>query len=103
LGVDQVPLASITARARSSIGSPSRKARITKGALSRPADLTLSNPSRLIAITRVFRRSARATGGSWAYGCSTRATTSRASGSSSSGGAFQPADCNCAFTAESTL
>ena len=48
-GVPQVPVASITARARSSTVLPSCTARITNGASSRPALFTLSKPSRLTA------------------------------------------------------
>jgi hypothetical protein len=58
------------------------KARITKGADSRPALFTLSKPSRVTAITFVDSRSAETTCGSCAKGSSTRCTTSPASGSS---------------------
>jgi hypothetical protein len=69
LGEDQVPEASITARANRRLSPPlASVTRSSKGWSSRPAVRTLPLPTRATPVTRTPRRSRAAISGTWLNG-----------------------------------
>ena len=90
-GEPQVPEASTTARAsRRSVRPSGVRTTSSKGAASRPADLTLSWPRRVTASTRWPVRTCGAISGSAASGSTQRASRSPPVGSASPSGIVQP-------------